>query len=316
MARAGDGPDGAQLEHPALLYRSLDEFLGVMVPFVRAGVDRREFVFVAARGDNLAALRQEVGERADEAQWADTDEWHPHPSSRLRAFYELVTDELRTGRTRFRLVGEPVWPPGPPELIREWQRYESVLNSVLSPFPVTLLCLYDAGRLHPSIVATAHRTHRIIHEYDLRHPSGEFEEPERFLRRWNAEVPPPPPGAAHLAEVTDLETARRFLREQALGAGVHPARAMDLSVAANEVLTNAMVHGDGPAGLWVWADGDRFVCHIEDRGRGVGDPLAGYRPPTEATDGRGLWLARQLVDLLQILPRRSGTAVRLSVPLG
>jgi hypothetical protein len=41
-----------------------------------------------------------------------------------------------------RLAGEPVWPTGPPELIREWQRYESALNAVLAPFPDTTVRLH------------------------------------------------------------------------------------------------------------------------------------------------------------------------------
>jgi hypothetical protein len=49
-------------------------------------------------------------------------------------------------RPRLRLVGEPVWPNGPPEHVLEWERYESVLNEVLAPFPVTLVCTYDTSR--------------------------------------------------------------------------------------------------------------------------------------------------------------------------
>jgi len=58
----------------------------------------------------------------------------------------------------------------------------------------------------------------------------------------------------------------------------------------------------------------RFLCQIQDDGPGVADPLAGYVPAAEAMDaGRGLWLARQLVDLIQIVPKSTGTTVRLHV---
>jgi hypothetical protein len=173
------------LEHPALLYADLDDFLGSMVPFVSAGVDRGEFVFVAARADNLAALRAELGERAGMVRWVDTRRWHPHPSSRLRAFHQLATDQLSAGTTRLRLAGEPLWPTGPPELIREWQRYESVLNAVLAPFPATLLCLYDTSSLDRSLVDSAQRTHPVVHRHGTERVSWEFESPQQFLRRCN-----------------------------------------------------------------------------------------------------------------------------------
>jgi anti-sigma regulatory factor (Ser/Thr protein kinase) len=312
---AGFPRDG--LEHPALLYTGREDLLGPMVPFVAAGVDNREFVFVAARADNLTALRTELGSRAGAVRWADTDRWHPYPGTRLRAFHELVTDALGAGATSVRLVGEPLWPPEPPELVREWQRYESAINAVLAPFPVTFVCLYDAASLDASAVDTAHRTHPSIYRNGAQETSGEFEAPERFLRRWNPGLPPPPPRAAQPPDLGDLAAVRRFLITQALVAGVRPSRAMDLGIAASEALTNAMVHGNGATAVYVWTDDGRFVCQIEDHGDGVADPLAGYRPPARgATTGRGLWLIRQLVDLFQIVPGSPGTSVRLHMRRG
>lgn len=310
--RTAEAPSEAHLEHPALLYGTEQEFLGYMVPYVSAGIEAGDVVFVAAHGSLLPGLRRELGAGADAVRLADTDVWHPHPMPRLRAFHEFVTEEIAAGATRFRLAGEPVWPEGPPELIREWQRYESVLNRVLAPFPVTLVCLYDAARLDRAILETARRTHPWIVGGSTEGSSGEFVEPEDFLTRWSFELPPPPPSAVRRSGSEDLAGFRRFLEEQALLAGVGAERAFDLLVAANEALTNAVMHSDGVAAVWAWWEDGRFVCQIDDRGRGIGDPLAGYRPPSpEVSEGRGLWLARQLVDLVQIVPRSDGTSVRL-----
>jgi anti-sigma regulatory factor (Ser/Thr protein kinase) len=47
---------------------------------------------------------------------------------------------------------------------------------------------------------------------------------------------------------------------------------------------------------------------------GIDDPVTSYLPPpTSAERGRGLWLARQLVDLIQFAPGASGTTVRLRI---
>jgi anti-sigma regulatory factor (Ser/Thr protein kinase) len=305
-----------RLEHRAVLYESAEDFLGVMVPYVFGGMERGEVVFVAARADMVDKLRAEVGTPADGVRLEDTDEWHPHPTARLRAFNELVTTELELGAARFRLAGEPVWPEGPPEMIREWQRYESVMNAVLAPFPATLVCLYDASRLDGSILEGARRTHPAVYRDGREQRSGEFVQPEEFLEIWNPSLDRPPPSATRMPDSADLSFARWFLEDEALRAGVSPVRAADLSLAANEVLTNVAQYANALEALWAWADEGRFICQIEDRGEGVADPLAGYRPPDYTIlKGRGLWLARQVVDLLQIVPSRSGTAVRLQVKL-
>src|SRR5262249_7034364 len=161
-------------------------------------VESGDVVFAAARGDYLPALRSQLGELAEEVQLTDTNAWYPHPSRRLRAFYELVVTELREGARGFRLAGEPVWPAGPPGLAREWQRYESVLNAVLAPFPVSLLCLYDGPRLEPSILDGAWCTHRRVRGPGREEESGRFEEPVDLLPRWNPRPPGPPASASGL----------------------------------------------------------------------------------------------------------------------
>lgn len=281
-----------------------------MAPYVSDGLANDEAVFVAARGDYLSPLKDALGRDADRAEWADTFDWHPHPARRLHAFHEFVTERLEDGVKRIRLAGEPVWPDGPPEMVLEWQRYESVLNTVLAPYPVTLMCLYDAAHLDPTLLQSACVTHRAIRRgaYDSR--SDVFEDPADLLRRWTYPREAPPRGASGRA-LSDASGGRRFLEEHALQAGLDEERTMELCLAANEILTNAFVHARGGT-IHAWVDGDRFVCQVDDEGPGIGDPLAGYRPPAEDREGgRGIWIARQLVDLLHISPSASGTSVRM-----
>jgi anti-sigma regulatory factor (Ser/Thr protein kinase) len=305
--------DRALLDHPVLLYDSLEQFLRVMVPFVKEGIDQDEVTFVAARGDYLPALRERLGERANEARFADTFEWYPHPATRLRAFNELVRDELAAGATRFRLAGEPVWPSGSPSVTREWQRYESVLNSVLGPYPVSLMCLYDATTLEPSILETARRTHPTSSLDGVRAVNDEFTEPVEFLAEWQHDLTPIPPSAITIPEVRDVAAGRHFLEAHALSSGVAPAQAVELSTAANEILTNSFLYATPPS-LTAWVQGIHYVCQIEDKGAGLRDEVARYRPPIDVNqNGRGLWMARQLVDLIQIVGGHAGTTVRLHI---
>ncbi|HEX6208624.1 MAG TPA: sensor histidine kinase [Actinomycetota bacterium] len=296
-------PRSPRLSHPVLFYADEDEFIAGTVPFLRRGIENDEVVFVAARPDYLESVRVELGSDASAAIWKNTHVWHSHHASRLRAFYELVSGAPRGARLR--LVGEPVWPERPEE-VREWQRYESALNAVLAPFPVSLLCLYDAASLDPEIVETAGRTH----------PGDRYEEPDSFLRAHRADPSSPPRTAEVVEQVRDPAPARGLALDRAIRAGVDPDAAVGLSIAVNEILTNALLHGGGDARLSLWREGASFVCQVEDEGPGIADPLAGYRPPAHRTGGRGLWLARQLVDLMEILPVEVGAAVRLCVPVG
>jgi anti-sigma regulatory factor (Ser/Thr protein kinase) len=228
-----------------------------------------------------------------------------------------VTDRLREGASRVRLVGEPAWPSsGPREFLREWERYESILNTVLAPFPVTLVCTYPASRLDAEIVQDSMRTHPMVARRAGWQPSERFEEPASLVGRWNPALAPPPADAEPMPRPVDLASARGFVVARATRAGLSAERAMDLELAVDEILTNAIVHAGGIAALRTWLANDCLICQVEDRGGGVADTLAGYRPPaTSPPGGRGLWLARQAVDLLQIVTTGAGTTVRLHVRL-
>ena len=120
-----------------------------------------------------------------------------------------------------------------------------------------------------------------------------------------------PASAITIPEVPDAATGRHFLEDHAVSCGVGLEAAMDLSTAANEILTNSFLYATRPS-LSAWVVGQHFVCQIEDHGAGLLDPIASYRPPSDAgQNGRGLWMARQLVDLLQIVGGPTGTIVRL-----
>jgi anti-sigma regulatory factor (Ser/Thr protein kinase) len=298
------------LEHPALLYADLDEFLSALVPFVSEGLDRGDPVFAAIGSEEVAALWHAVGEAPD-LTVTDTREWHPRTMPRLSAFHEFVRDSLSRGARRVRLVAEPAWPSGPPEMIREWQRYESALNEALRTFPVTLVCTYPTARIEATIAASALRTHPAVRN-GQRRASPDFVEPTEFLRTEAPAALVPPAAAVAMADPANLVRARRFVVERATEAGLPPPRIYDLTVAVSEILTNATRHGSSPTSLRVWTDRDRFLCQVEDHGPGGVHPLAGYLPPRGGPeDGRGLWIARQLSDLVEIATGPGGTTVRI-----
>lgn len=91
-------------------------------------------------------------------------------------------------------------------------------------------------------------------------------------------------------------------------------RVGDLALALGEILANAQEHGRPPIEVSAWADG-RLVVIVSDRGAGF-DRLAvwGSHPPVpEGCRGRGLWIARQLSDLLHVDCADGATVIRLEL---
>jgi anti-sigma regulatory factor (Ser/Thr protein kinase) len=104
---------------------------------------------------------------------------------------------------------------------------------------------------------------------------------------------------------------RNTVSRHARAARLAPARADELVTAVNEVATNSVRHGGGSGSLRVWQENSSLVCEIRDKGR-FDRPLADReRPSTDITAPRGLWLANQLCDLVQIRSLPEGTVVRL-----
>jgi hypothetical protein len=54
-----------------------------------------------------------------------------------------------------------------------------------------------------------------------------------------------------------------------------------------------------------------MICEVRDRGYIRDDLVGRRRPPADQERGRGIWLANQVSDLLQIRTAPSGTRVRI-----
>lgn len=163
---------------------------------------------------------------------------------------------------------------------------------------LAVTCEDNAARLREALGADAGRV-------DLR-PAGTW-----LTTPWSALV-----ARRRWALVDDLRAIRSFVAARAAAAGIAADRADDLVLAAHEVAANAHLHGGGSATLRTWTADGAFLCEVADDGDGMDDPLAGSSPPATAQiGGRGLWLARQLCDVVQIRTGAGGTVVRLHLTL-
>jgi anti-sigma regulatory factor (Ser/Thr protein kinase) len=289
------------LAHQAFLYGSPDEFVAAMAPFARAGLECGDAVFAATNGPNIAALREELGDEAERVRLEDTTEWMVRPYERLQAFKRMVA-ELEPGQS-LSAMGEPVW-VGTSAVIRQWARYESIINLALADAPMRFVCLYDSATLPDDILRYAVQTHpeRVAGD-------GGAVTCEHFVPPGEFVAGTPTSRADDALEVSlDLPALRRLLADYGSDLGEPEARVDEIVLAASEVATNALRHaGRDGSEVGLWSDDDEIVCQIRDRGDWKSDPLAGWLPPEAGSpSGWGLPIARQLSDAVEIVHADGG----------
>ncbi|MGH3209169.1 MAG: ATP-binding protein [Trebonia sp.] len=112
-----------------------------------------------------------------------------------------------------------------------------------------------------------------------------------------------------------MSQVRALVRQHARQAGLTEGRASDLVLAVSEVAANTLRHTRSAGTLAIWHDQDEVVCEIRDAGT-IADPLVGRRkPPPGASGGHGLWLVRQVCDLVELTSDGSGTTIRMHMAL-
>lgn len=307
VARAG-------FRHDALLYAGEDEFVERVGAFVREGLDRGEGVLVATSVRKLELLGRLLGDAAAPVTFVDMAEVGRNPARIIPVWQRFVDIERGRGR-RPRGVGEPVWPGRSDAELAECRRHESLLNLAFHDGPAwELLCPYDRSTLGPAVLAEAERTHPHVVDGRERRESDCFEGDEAAGLPFAAPLPDPPADALELrVERDSLRELRRRVVEAAVVAGLDEARRGNLVLAVDEVATNSVRHGGGTGTLRLWRETDAVVCEVRDGGS-IGDPLAGRRrPELDRANGRGLWLANHLCDLVELRSGPRGTVVRLHV---
>lgn len=273
--------------HQALRYHGTDGLLAGVLPFLQEGLRRGEPVRVAARPQTLDVLRSSLGPDTP----VELVEIDRNPARIIPFWREFV--EAHNGPVRG--VGEPIYlGRGQAELV-ECQLHESLLNlAFVEDF--ALMCPYDASELEESVLHEACRSHPIVDG----EPSPHFR-PEPLPL---APLPPPPSGSKVLGfDLESLAEVRQLVRD----AGGEP----DFVLAVDEIAINSVQHGGGRGIVRLWSEDDALVCDVRDQGL-IRDPLAGrMRPDVDAFGGRGLWIANQVCELVQIRPG----AVRVRGPL-
>ena len=303
-------------QHEAFLYEGSDEFLRGTLEFIKDAVAAEEPVLVVVDSDKIDSLRAELNGGCDGVLFADMAVVGANPARIIPAWQDFL-DEHTAPHRRVRGIGEPIRSGQSPAELAECQRHEALLNLAFADPSFWLLCPYDVVTLDSDVIDEARRTHPTVRQRGVVRSSSTYPGIGAIAAPDTSRLTKPPHGAPVLTfRSGDLGELREFVASHAAREGLGIDRVADLVLAADEIGTNSLRYGGGLGTVEVWAEGGEFVCEIRDQGC-IEEPLVGRRRPSlDGIGGRGLWLANQLCDLVQIRSTESENIVRLRVATG
>jgi anti-sigma regulatory factor (Ser/Thr protein kinase) len=298
--------------HEALLYSGPGEFVDAVRPFVADALAEGQPFIVAVPAWNAEPLRVALGDDAARVDFFDMLELGRNPGRIIAAWRDFLDRTAVPGRG-VRGVAETIWAGRTQEEVDECGRHEALLHSAFRDDDFWLLCPYDTSALPGTVIDGARRRHPVIRTGGTLVSSDAYHD-EELVDAFGGGLTQPPPGSRRLNfGIEDLGTLRSVVAAKARSAGVADHRVSELVVAVNEVATNSVLHGGGHGTMVVWSNGGTVHCEISDPGI-MTDPLVGRgRAASQDESGRGLWLAHQLCDLVQVRSTSSGTVVRMHV---
>jgi anti-sigma regulatory factor (Ser/Thr protein kinase) len=305
----------AGMVHEGVLHEGPEHLAAQLREPLAGAVSDGERVVAVMDDPTREAVSAALGSAAEHVEFLDPVEVHRVPAFTVASRWGRLTRNAGRPGARTTVVAQhfaDVAGLGPDH----WIRLDAALNVVLEGLPITMLCPCPRDPETLSIVRATHPTLRIDGH---RVPNDQVRDPIEIV----AEYPPPPPPelgppAARLEfRLADLQALRRLVAAVAARAGLDQERAADVVLAVNEIATNSVEHGPGLGILRLWADGTGMVAEVHDTGR-MTIPFPGMvAPPASGERGRGLWLASELTDVLQVWSdERSGTVTRLRMDLG
>jgi anti-sigma regulatory factor (Ser/Thr protein kinase) len=310
--RDGDGVrrthDGYR--HEAFFWSGDDQFLAGTVPFVTQGLAAGQPVMVAVVPPHIDLLRGALGGAADQVEFFDMLQLGANPARIIPAWERFV--DAHAGQPT-RGIGEPIWHGRRVAELVECQMHEALLNmAVDTQTPLWLMCPYDLGSLPEEVVAEAHRSHPVVVDIETHRGSTTYGGAHHVATMFETDLQEVDVAVSHrVFGDGDLAAVRADVRACATSVGLSQERSDDLALAVHEVALNSALHGRGASELRIWEADDALVCEVRGHGL-IADPMTGRRlPPWQEQHGRGLWIANQLCDLVQVRSGVAGTTVRI-----
>ncbi len=301
---------GTSATHSTLFYDGARQYAEEAGGFLRDGLLRGQRGLVMAPARRVDDLRSFLGRDADEVTFVEEAVAY---APQWNAYRVLLDFAAKAPGVRTRAIAEQTLSARTPAELVDYQRLEAAINVVFAESDVDLLCPYDATTLPTHLLDIGLHTHDAMRAKGAMSPNASYDEPLAMLAGLSAVVAAPRDAITiDCGSPADVATARKLVRSLGADLRLDPDVVADIALAVTEVLTNAILHGEPPALLHVYQSGPTWVCHVQDSGHDLLDPLVGLLPPSLPSDhGYGLWLARQLCTAVDVGSDATGTHVRL-----
>jgi anti-sigma regulatory factor (Ser/Thr protein kinase) len=302
--------------HSAAVYRSDDEFIGQVRPFLERGLASHGAVMAALDLRKIVLLEDVFGADAARVRFVDMHVVGRNPGAIISAWDDFA--HANDGRALWG-VGEPAWPGRSTAELEECHHHEFLLNAAFAEArDFRMLCPYDAAGLDPRVVERVYESHPSVVTSDGERRTGAKASAEALRALLERPLPPPPVNATEITfDLSSLQVVRWLVRTTVGNAGMDDDATSDFVFSINELAENSVRQASGRGQVRIWNDGEDCVVEVSDDGR-LDDPLVGRRRPARAgLGGRGLWLTHQLCDLVQVRSSDRGTTVRahMRVPI-
>jgi anti-sigma regulatory factor (Ser/Thr protein kinase) len=320
MTNSANHRRGPRLDHYALVVDDDDTIGRILVPQLRRRIAAHENVLMVVGAQTTAVVRDQLGPDANTLLWAPTDRFYQRLGFTYARFLRYLRDQHAQRRT-VHLITEPdlVTVPGAPvNRAAAYLGYEAMANGAFAGYGCPITCIWHSRERTASVIDEVRKVHP--REWTSRGAvdNPAYVAPREYLtpRTQPALTAPPPVTGLDITVLSPHEAAacRAAVAGWAERHHFVPTAVRQVVAAVNEVIANGVRHGRPPVRLRAWNQDTTLVVQVDDHG---GSPIpgeAGYRPPVTAADAAGLWVARQLADVLLTRTDNGRTAVRMYFP--
>jgi anti-sigma regulatory factor (Ser/Thr protein kinase) len=307
--------------HAAAFYDSEEDLRTRVLSFLRAGLEGGEAVVAVVSQRAEKIIRAALGDDAAQIRWGLPGLSYQHLGRASEAFRGYLAGRRAAGAAT-RLLTESDLDGGPRAAGRlaAYLRSETTATQLYGGYGFPWICLYDRRQYPAEALADVARVHpTVVGDDGLCSGNAEYVEPAAYLSAHPGPVSQPPAAVAlemKLTEVGDLAVARHRVGDVARNLGLSMADSRMAEVAAGEILANAFRHGIMPGQVRVWGGDGAVTVRVDSGGPGDAVATAGFHPPDlDGGEGAGLWVARQLADVVHVETRPDATTVELQFPL-
>lgn len=339
----------AGYRHECVFYDGLDGFLAATIPFIEAGLELDQAIMVAVIEPRLSAVRRALGAAADRVELVDMADLGHNPARILPAWRDFA--DRAQGRAMRGIGEPIWAGRRSAELVESQLHEALLNVAVEKDTPLWLLCPYDVGALDQVVIDEALRSHPVVghgdpgaEHFGVDHDSVEqdradtvstkpdsakavstksdsaepdsavdkvvFGGTDHLMSLFAADLPLPPGVPARLPADDPAELADGVLRFAAT-LGLPTQRSAKLAAAVAEIVAAGACESDRPVSVRLWRDEFALVCEVGDDAI-VADPMIGRGAGFAAQPReRGIRLANELCDLVQVRSDATGTTVRI-----